>query len=434
MKRRSFLKGMGCFGLAHCLPLPMNVFAAPGDYTGRFLITVQAEGGWDVTSFCDPKLNVAGEREINHWARTGEIQTAGNISYAPFGNNANFFQKHHRDMLVINGVDAQTNSHTTGVVHNWSGRVSEGFPSLTALFASTHAADLPLSYINNGGYSETARLIRYSRMDDSAALLNILNPNNRQWDPSLTIMEEDEFSRIQTFRMARAQRLAEKTGLTPRKQYNRLAFYESLQQSEKLSQFAANLPSEDELQPPWEIAGWEQLYFRQIQLALIAFQSGVASAADVVLDGFDTHTQHDNDHEPLTGHLADGLVYLWETAEQLGIADRLTVVVASDFGRTPHYNSDNGKDHWPIGSVIFMEKNAAWGNRVVGLTDEGHNAYNINPLTLQRDDNNGTHIYPKHIHHALRSYLGVAAGSQATAFQLNTTEEFDFFNPSLQTV
>ena len=61
-----------------------------------------------------------------------EIRQAGNIAYAPFARNAAFFEKYHRRMLVINGVDAQTNSHTVGVVHNWSGRNSEGYPTTTA--------------------------------------------------------------------------------------------------------------------------------------------------------------------------------------------------------------------------------------------------------------------------------------------------------------
>ena len=60
------------------------------------------------------KANTPGERVINHWAENNEIQQAGNIPFAPFANNAAFFEKYHDRMLVINGVDAQTNSHTVG--------------------------------------------------------------------------------------------------------------------------------------------------------------------------------------------------------------------------------------------------------------------------------------------------------------------------------
>ena len=109
------------------------------------------------------------------------------------------------------------------------------------------------------------------------------------------------------------------------------------------------------------------------------------------------------------------------------MADRLTLVIGSDFGRTPHYNADNGKDHWPIGSVIVMEQNPSWGNRVVGLTDEGQNAYKINPNTLQRDDANGTIIYPKHVHKALRRYLNLENTSVESNFAFNNTEDFKFF-------
>ncbi len=61
---------------------------------------------------------------------------AGNIPYAPFADNEAFFEKHHDKMPVINGVDFQTNSHTTGIVHGWSGRTGRGYPSLTALLAA----------------------------------------------------------------------------------------------------------------------------------------------------------------------------------------------------------------------------------------------------------------------------------------------------------
>ena len=74
---------------------------------------------------------------------------------------------------------------------------------------------------------------------------------------------------------------------------------------------------------------------------------------------------HDPDQEWLLGDLTDSVDYLWEYAEEHGVADRMVVVMGSDFGRTNFYNSDDGKDHWPIGSFVIMEKNQPWTNRVV---------------------------------------------------------------------
>ena len=182
MKRRAMLKtllaaGAGTAVSSFRLPL---VHAA--DYRGKLFVFVQADGGWDPTSFCDPKANTPGEPVINHWAERDEVRQAGNIPYAPFARNQAFFEKYHRRMLVINGVDAQTNSHTVGSVHNWSGRNSEGYPTTTALLAAHYAPELPVPYLSFGGFSVTAGLTRFTRIDNAYLLLDIANPTWDGWE------------------------------------------------------------------------------------------------------------------------------------------------------------------------------------------------------------------------------------------------------------
>ena len=160
---------------------------------------------------------------------------------------------------------------------------------------------------------------------------------------------------------------------------------------------------------------------------MLAFKTGVAVSADLWLGGFDTHATHDPDHEWLLGNLTDSVDYLWDYAETYGVADRMVVVIGSDFGRTNVYNSQDGKDHWPIGSFVIMEKHQRWTNRVVGETDGLHFAQRINPGTLVRDDANGTIIYPKHVHKALRRHLGIEHTPDAQRFPFNNTEDFAFF-------
>ena len=162
-----------------------------------------------------------------------------------------------------------------------------------------------------------------------------------------------------------------------------------------------------ELEPIEEFGKYRSNLRRQAQLTVLAFKTRVSVSADLWLGGFDTHASHDRDHGWLLGNLTDSVDYLWDYAEAHGIADRLVVVMGSDFGRTNFYNSGDGKDHWPIGSFVIMEKNQSWTNRAIGVTDELHFAQKVNPETLERDDKNGTIIYPKHVHKALRSYLGV---------------------------
>lgn len=429
MKRREFLQKtmiMGAAGLM--LPGARIYGAVEGGYTGRLLIQLQVEGGWDVSSYCDPKVNQPDAQIITNWSSANEIQQAGNIPFAPFANNAAFFEKYYRDMLVINGVDAQTNSHSTGIIHNWSGRNSIGYPTLTAMFAAMNAPDQPLSYINFGGFAQTGNLIRYSRLDDVNTLQQILTPEDSGHAGS-TLRNADDIARIRGAGQARLARQLANTGLTPRQLDNLSAYQQALDTRTPLSEFSSFLPSSDEIIEDQTInRNFTSTLQRQMQLTIAAFDAGIASASDLFTSGHDTHTDHDELHEPLYTHVNDSLDFLWTQADAANIADRLTVVIASDFSRTPWYNSENGKDHWPIGSVIVMEKSPSWGNQVIGETDEMQEAYKINPATLQRDDADGTIIYPKHVHKALRRYLGLEDTAADANFKFLGAEDFGFFD------
>ena len=421
MRRRTLLQGLLTVGvMAPGFRLPL-VHAA--DDGGKLFVFVQADGGWDPTSFCDPKANTPGEPVINHWAERDEVRQAGRIPYAPFARNQRFFEKYHRRMLVINGVDAQTNSHTVGIVHNWSGRTAEGFPTTTALLAAHYAPELPVPYLSFGGFSATAGVARFTRIDSADLLRQIAKPATQMFT-------EADWAELEMSRNATAARLETVPNLLPRDVRHR-EFYRSAFATEGLDVYADEIPPEGELEQNQAYDGEDRKFRstlrRQAQLTVLAFKTGVAVSADLWLGGFDTHAFHDPDHEWLLGNLTDSVDYLWEYAEEHGVADRMVVVMGSDFGRTNFYNSAEGKDHWPIGSFIVMEKNQRWTGRAVGETDGLHFAHRINPRTLRRDDENGTIIYPKHVHKALRRYLGIEHTPGARRFPFNNTEDFAFF-------
>ncbi len=436
MNRRAFLKATGALAASATAGFRLPI-AQAANARQKLAVFIQADGGWDPTSFCDPKTNTTGEPIINHWAESNETQQAGNIPYAPFAGNKAFFEKHHRNMLVVNGVDAQTNSHTVGIVHNWSGRNSEGYPATTAMLAAHSAAELPVSYINFGGYSETGGLTRYTRLDNPDLLRSIAYPRGEgEWDGAddpedSAFISKEDWAAMARHRTATVQRLAVRPHLLPGESM-RLAHYQAaFASSEALKEFADAIPPEDQLEQPVEAqvgndTHWSQLR-RQAQLTVLAFKTGVSASADLWLGGFDTHSNNDAGQSWLLANLTDGIDYLWDYADEHGIADRLFVVIGSDFGRTNFYNADDGKDHWPIGSFVIMERGQEWTNRVVGETDGLHFAQPINPRTLKRDDTNGTIIYPKHVHKALRRYLGVEDSLGAQRFPFNNTEDFTFF-------
>jgi len=428
MNRRSFMQVMAGVGAVTGFRVPL---ANAANYGGKLFVFVQASGGWDPTSLCDPKTNVAGEPIINNWATAGEVRQAGNILYAPFAKNQAFFDKYYQRILVVNGVDAQTNSHSAGVTHNWSGRISEGYPTTTALLAAHNGAGLSMPYLSFGGFSNTAGVAVFTRLNNPGEIRNIAKPELLNGDPTRNpYFSADDWASLTRHRDKRMARLAAAPNLMPRDSRNRELYAAALDAdaAEGLRAFADMIPSDRDLKEVEEYGVFRSSLKRQAQLTVLAFKAGVAVSADLRLGGFDTHDNHDPEQNWLLGNLTDSIDYLWDYAELHGVADRMVAVMGSDFGRTNKYNSDLGKDHWPIGSFIIMEKNQTWTNRVVGETDERHFAYKVDPSTLQRNDAAGTRIHPKHIHKALRKYLGVGDTADSLRFPFNNTEELPLFS------
>ena len=418
MKRREFTRLLSMAGLGAVTPWPMNLASAAEPYTGPFYISLAAIGGWDVTSFCDPKSNIGGERTINTWANSSSIEQIGNIAYAPVANNRAFFERFYRDMLVINGIDTQTNSHDDGRRHTWSGRIGFGYPSFGAIASSAIAPDLPLSLVHASGYSETAGIARFSRLQNPNIIRNLINDTTVQRNGIVYgLFEASELDLINQYQDARLARLMASDQLLPRQKNGLNNLYLANSTRDQLQSFAALLPDEFEADND----------FRAAELALLAYQSGLCVAAQLGFTGFDTHQDHDDGHFTFMAKLTDLVAFIFDTAERAGFADRLIVTMASDFGRTPYYNRGGGKDHWPIGSAILIQQGAAWGNRVVGATDEGHRALSINPTTLQLDDSvSGVVLEPKHLQQAMRQLADVDQSSIARQFPLNA-EFVDFF-------
>ena len=400
-------------------------------YGGRLLVTLQLDGGVDVTQLCDPKVNIPGERKINRWADTAEPGQIGNISYAPIAANEQLFRRFGSDTLVINGVDAQTNSHETGRLFNWTGSNAEGQPSLSALFAASQSPDQPLAYSVYGGLSRTGGLISLNRFDDLADMALLaqpgVDPNTKQ-----PLREAGDVERSHALVQADIDRLLMQPQLSVRQRLSMLRYKESRASRDGLQRLAALIPARDQIVPDVDIEARGQRFWsnlkRQMQGALMVFKSGLGSAADLSLGGFDSHNEHDPISDALLTHLGDALNYFWDEAENLGLADRILLVVGSDFGRTNHYNDGNGKDHWPVGSYMVTERGAAWGDRVVGLSDELHFAQPINSLTLKAD-RRGVIPTPAHVHHSLRDYLGLTGFAQDQSLDLDNVESLPFFDP-----
>jgi hypothetical protein len=433
LSRRQLLRAALVGGSAATGLLSSRVWSsgAHQPYEGQLLVTLQLDGGVDVTQLCDPKVNVKGEPRINYWADAADPGQAGNLFYAPVANNAAFFERFGRDMLVINGVDSQTNSHETGKLFNWTGSNAEGRPSLSALFAAAQSPEQPLAYSVFDGFSRTAGLIGYNRFDDLSNMRALIRPNIDPWSGGVKRAETDVL-RSQQLVHDGVQSLLLQPNLSVRQRQSALRFVEAREGREGLQRLARLVPAEEDIQRREDFTAggmnFSSSLKQQMQGALLVFKSGLGSAADLALGGFDSHDIHDPVSESLLAHFASAVHFFWDYAEELGLADRIVLVIGSDFSRTNFYNAGNGKDHWPIGSYIVMEQGAPWGDRVVGLTDELHFARAINVKTL-KEDSKGVLMTPSHVHKALQVYLGLDLYAAGAGVEPSDVESLPLFDP-----
>ena len=296
LSRRGLLRSALVTGAGLSISPVMRVWGAQqSSVPDRLLVTLQLDGGVDVTMLCDPKLNVTGEPKINHWADLSEIEQVGNIQYAPVANNRSLFERYGSDMLVINGVDSQTNSHETGKLFNWTGANGEGQPSMSALFAAAQAPDQPLAYSVFGGLSRTAGIIGYNRFDDLSVLRGLTQPNVEPWSGEMKRWNSE---------IERAQRAVDKgsarmlnTNVSLREQQSLERFNSARESRKDLAALADLIPAEEDIVQREDFNAGGMLFSsnlkQQMQSALLVFQSGLGVAADLSLGGFDSHDENE---------------------------------------------------------------------------------------------------------------------------------------------
>ena len=161
---------------------------------------------------------------------------------------------------------------------------------------------------------------------------------------------------------------------------------------------------------------------------MAGYKAGLTASVNINFGSFDTHGNHDATHIPRLARLLKGVDLLKQEAENQGISDNVIFVIGSEFGRTPGYNSGNGKDHWSVSSMMFMGKGIT-GGRVVGASTHRHDALKVNPTTLAVDEN-GINITYAHINKAMRKLAKIENNQLLTQYYplAGTIEDLDIFS------
>lgn len=463
MERRDFLKLAGFTGLSLMLPWSGSSQARADERTwgGPYFLHMHAGGGWDPTMFCDGKLTTPGATPTYENRLTTEVTTVGNIPVpsataagkyllreqgGPLEDPVHFFQTVGRDILVFNGVDTQTNNHDTGVQATACGHNNIELPALAALFAGAIARDhqVPMAFLASGYYNRTGDVVGLSRFPGDKVPLLAEPFRGGAGDKEPGLITDVAAQRILALRDGRLARLQAEASL-PRNKRTLEAYRDAMRAGDAINllksvttgpapdtaSFANDLSPETRAYLTAATNGGKSSRFvdlgAPLETILRCFQAGISVSATFAQGGFDTHSQHDQNQASSLGSFLARVRYVMLRAQQLGLKDKLYVMVTSDFGRTPRYNTGNGKDHWNVTSVLLAGPGVR-GGRAIGQTDEGHKALrvnknNVNEVLPDLDTGPGLRIHASQIHRELRRVLHVDQAPFINQFPLPSTDE-----------
>lgn len=442
MRRRSFLKHLAASGLALNLPvISGNLHAS--SLPEKFLIVVHANGGWDPTSLCDPKgLNEAyADRSSFHNGSTNSValnpsKKIGDIRWSDIPDVEGldwsvaqrsqtqidgFFSAYGDRLTVINGIDTSTNSHNVGRRHVWSGHIDVSHPSISAYYAGAVAPYLPMAFMSNGGFDYTGSVVARTRAKSPTLISEISEPNVTYGGRNVLHVDDnmDVYAEVMLAQKARLQRQLQSETLEKRR--SQLGQLFGVRSSEAdlgaMAPYLADIQDNVSPDDHWNVDRADNFKI-QAQIVAAAMKANLAVSANLYMPGFDTHDRHDAVSYPQMGDLLEGIHYLMVVLEHLGIREKVTVVMGSDFGRTPFYNAGKGKDHWPLTSMMVLQGgNTVTNGRVFGATSDDFNVEKIN-VTSGLPDSSGLVLEPAHVNQELRKLLGVADHPLAELFPL----------------
>lgn len=445
MNRRELLKLMAATGITAGLPLG-HAAAASCSGGPKYFISFAVKGGWDVTQFCDPKgnhLTVNQDSPINKFDANQVRGAMGKpgfgyradtpFSWAPIGltkdvhegyDTEELFEKFFIDMAnehgmtVINGVDAETNGHVGGTRGTFSGTLLNGYPNIGALYAAITNPDVPLPFLTFGGYDGTASLVPLARVGDPTFFEQITDHN-------VSNLSEAENLKLQALSRKQNARAAEEAiGFQRRLALSRFVKSKSGEFSvksilERAPKYSTDNPLKQNMdtQLPLGSAGGylnADPDILQAELMATAFCAGLTVSGNLFMKGADSHGNNDINQLQVMTKVARIQERFWQTAKQMDdtygtdITKSTTMIMGSEFGRTPWYNNGQGKDHWPTTSVILSGYGIE-GTKLIGESSDTHKPIKVKPDSLALDPNESSadsvRINNSMIHVALRKQI-----------------------------
>lgn len=428
--RRSFIKAAAGFGGATLLGvMPFRAFAQQAALTAadRNFIFVYFQGGWDQLLAFDPKdpavftpdrvaethIMPGYDRFTDPTFPTMPVVPAtragadpSNIAFGPaIGRLAN----HYDVMCVVRGINMTTVAHEVGYRYFLTGKPPVGSSprgsSVATEIVGQLAPGVPLPSIAynlesyNEKYPGRANALNVNNIND---LINVLAPSTTQLDSEIE-------KQLVTFRgnpVTCEAQLYDSRGLVSAYGESEVQVKSALQ-SKLDNNFRFNLtPQNDAVRAAYGLpaTGPYDTPAGRAALAATAIKQGISQCVSITLQGgldthFGTQTTHATNLRAGFNALGDLLTDLRSSAHPSGgsFMDHTTVLVFSEFARTPLINTAGGRDHHITGSCLLAGAGVKH-NLVIGASGDIDMAPGrINFNTGAPDLLAGLNIFPDNI-------------------------------------
>ncbi|HYO66156.1 MAG TPA: DUF1501 domain-containing protein [Archangium sp.] len=422
--RRTLLKaGAGFLGASLLGGMPFRSFAQAASLkpADRCFVFVYFSGGWDQLLAFDPR-----DPDVFTPERVAETRilpgynlfTDGTAPFpiTPPGSNITFgpavanLARHYGRMAVVRGINMTTLAHEEGMRYFITGKrpigaAARGSSTATEIVGQMVPA-VPIPSIAyglesyNDRYPGSANALRVSRSKD---LVDTLSPSKKRLDSQI----ETELLALGGEPVTCDEAALGAGGVGGAYHTSR----EQVQQvlSGGLNQafdFALKTPTNDAVRAFYGLAdaGPYDTAAGRAALVATALKLGISQCVSInLVGGLDTHFGTQTTH---LSNLRTGFNALARLVDDLeatphpsggDFMDHTTLLVFSEFARTPLINATNGRDHHLTNSCLLMGAGVKH-NTVFGHSGDIAMAAGLVDLkTGAKDSNNGESILPDHI-------------------------------------
>lgn len=452
MLRRDFLKLLGFAGGAAALPWGLGAGAEETPQTSidpehRFVF-VYFDGGWDTTMCLDPRdpaLYDAPRDGIQlAWSMLGAYGAPGLVrppgSNIAFGPVMSTFAKHYDVSCVVRGMSMDTLTHDVGRRYFLTGKPPSG-PNARGSSHGSNAVDqlgrahasalLPIANLSidtESYYEGNLTEARPFRVGAGNALQLLFAFKEGYGDPIAdlalrkTIQPKDSDPSIQPLARYREKRAACDPSKLDR--HGLLSQYRA-SQAKAAKNIAANLGDHFDATKPGfaaTLARYGATPFDRTPGAICAvawqaLSNRISNAVTMrIQGGLDTHTAEWATEQPRRLKQAfDALATFFDDLKKpdpdsgARLIDKTTVVMFSEFSRTPLLNGVAGRDH-SLTNACLLAGAGVPHNKVIGASsNQGMAPMRIDPATgLPTGTQNGVMLRPQHVMASVFQSLGYA--------------------------